>query len=288
RMVAKYLAPELGAANVIVLNQPGAGGLLAANRMFQAKPDGLQIQLMNASGMLTAELGGAEGVNFKSGEFSWIGRVSGEPDVIAVGPNSDIKTVDDLKAKSAAGQVRIGSSGVGDVDYIEAQILTKIFGLNSNIITGFSSAPEVYASLGRGELDVFTSSLSAGQQAKIAELATLKWLMTTEADPDVPDIEPIAAHIDAQYLPLVKAHTALVASGRALAAPPKMDEATLKCLRDSFDRTVKNPALLEEAEKLGRPVDAIDGAEMQEIMSTLTSNPPAEYVELLKASYTAQ
>lgn len=31
RMVAKYMGPELGAANMIVRNQPGAGGLLGTN-----------------------------------------------------------------------------------------------------------------------------------------------------------------------------------------------------------------------------------------------------------------
>src|SRR4029078_13626618 len=44
RMIAPYLAKTLG-ATVIVENQPGAGGLLALNRLFTATPDGLHISL---------------------------------------------------------------------------------------------------------------------------------------------------------------------------------------------------------------------------------------------------
>jgi hypothetical protein len=41
RLIAPYLARTL-AATVIVENQPGAGGLVALNRLYAAAPDGLQ------------------------------------------------------------------------------------------------------------------------------------------------------------------------------------------------------------------------------------------------------
>lgn len=285
RLVAKHMGGELGAENMIVRNQPGAGGLLATNQTWKAKPDGLRIQLMSTSGMLTAELGGAEGVGFKSGEFSWVGRVSGEPDVIAVGPESTTASVDDIMAISAARQVRIGSSGVGDIDYIEAQLLTSIFDLDANIITGFSGAPEVYTSLARGELDLFSSSLSAAQVAQAAGSAKIKWLFAVEPDPNLPELEPIAKFADAEDIPLIEAHAALVAGGRALAGPPGMAEDTLKCLREAFDRTMASETFLKESKDMKRPVAPIGGEQMQEMIGRLTSNPPAQYVDLLKSSY---
>ena len=41
RIIAPYLARTLG-TTVIVENQPGAGGLIALNRLYVAPPDGLQ------------------------------------------------------------------------------------------------------------------------------------------------------------------------------------------------------------------------------------------------------
>src|SRR5262245_59861950 len=55
RLIAPYLAKTLG-TTVIVENQPGAGGLIALNRLFVAPPDGLQISLTNGTGAAFAQL----------------------------------------------------------------------------------------------------------------------------------------------------------------------------------------------------------------------------------------
>ena len=47
RLIAPYLARTLG-TTVIVENVPGAGGLVALNRLYVAPPDGLTISLAKA------------------------------------------------------------------------------------------------------------------------------------------------------------------------------------------------------------------------------------------------
>ncbi|QJP14778.1 hypothetical protein G3545_14665 [Starkeya sp. ORNL1] len=285
RMVAKFMGGELGAANMIVRNQPGAGGLLGTNQTWKAKPDGLRIQLMSASGMVTSELGGADGVEFKSGEFSWIGRVSGEPDVIATSPGSPVKTVEDLKKLGTERKVRIGSSGVGDIDYIEASLLTKVLELNADVITGFSGAPEVYASLGRGELDLFSSSLSAAQVAEKAGTARILWAYGTGDIPGEMNVKSLSDVVDAKHAPMVKAQSDVVAAGRSLAGPPKIPEDRLKCLRDAFDRTMASAPLLEESKKLNRPVAPLSGQQIAGLIRGVTEGAPKDYLELLRKSY---
>ncbi|MCS0497262.1 tripartite tricarboxylate transporter substrate-binding protein [Ancylobacter sp. MQZ15Z-1] len=285
RLVAKYMGDELGAANMIVRNQPGAGGLLATNQTWTAKPDGLKIQLMSVSGMITSELGGADGVGFKSGQFSWIGRVSGEPDVIATAPNGSIKSLDDVKKIAADRKIRIGSSGVGDIDYIEAGLLAKMLGVETDVITGFSGSSEVYASLGRDELDFFVSSLSGGEAAEKAETARILWSFDTEAVPGRPEIKPLSEVVDAKFLPLIKAQAAVVAAGRALAAPPKVPEDRLKCLRDAFDRAMASEKLLDESKKINRPVAPLDGQKMTTLVRSVTDDAPKDYLELLHKAY---
>lgn len=285
RMVAKYMGPELGASAMIVLNQPGAGGLLATNKMWVAKPDGLTIELTSTSGMITSELGGAEGANFKSNEFSWIGRVSGEPDVIATAPSGSIKTVDDLRALGSDRKIRIGSSGMGDIDYIEATLLTEVLGLNSEIITGFEGAPEVYASLGRGEIDLFTSSQSAGFQAEKAETGKITWVLSTEKTADMPDVPAIVDFVGPDKVSLIKAQADVVAAGRSLAGPPGMAEDRLACLRDAFDRTVANPDLIAESQQLKRPLAPLTGQQVADLVRGVTADAPAEYVEIVRKSF---
>lgn len=284
RMVAKYMGPELGAANMIVRNQPGAGGLLGTNQTWTAKPDGLRIQVMSVSGMVTAELGGADGVSFKTGEFSWIGRITGEPDIISVSPSGSIKDADDLKKIAAERKIRAGSSGVGDIDYIEGSLLNLMFDGKVDVITGFSNSSEVFSSLGRGELDLFPTSLSSAISAQKAETGRMLWVFGTKGVEGMPEIKPLSDIVDAKFLPIIKVQEAVVAAGRAIAGPPNLPDDRLKCLRDAFDRTVTSEAFLAESKQLNRPVQPLNGQEMTAVIKDATGA-PQEYVDLLRKSF---
>src|ERR1700712_3228211 len=48
RLIAPYLSKTLG-TTVIVENVPGAGGLVAMNKLYIAPPDGLQISLVQGT-----------------------------------------------------------------------------------------------------------------------------------------------------------------------------------------------------------------------------------------------
>ncbi|WP_246702900.1 tripartite tricarboxylate transporter substrate-binding protein [Starkeya sp. ORNL1] len=285
RMVAKFMGGELGAANMIVRNQAGAGGLLATNQTWSAKPDGLRIQLIAVSGMVAAEFGGAAGVAFKTKEFSWIGRVSGEPDVIATGPDSKIQSLADIKAIGTQRKVRIGSTGLGSPQYVSARLLATFLETNADLITGFSGAPEVYASLGRGELDLFASSLSAADAAEKAHTGRMILVFGTESVPGRPELKPLSEVVDAKFLPLIKVQADVIAAGRALAAPPKLPEDRLACLRNAFDRTMASAAFLAESRQLNRPVEPLPGQEVADLIKAAADTAPKEYLDLLHESF---
>lgn len=285
RMVAKYMGDELGAAHMIVRNQPGAGGLLATNQTWSAPPTGLRIELMPTSGMITAELGGADGVQFKSGGFSWIGRLTGEPDIVGTYPGSPLKTVDDLKRLSAERTVKIGSVGLGDMDYVEGELMGLVLGLNYNVVTGFASVPEVYSALSRGELDMSTASISAFQLAQKADAARPLWIIGNEAVAALPEAKPLGEVVDPKYRPLVKVFADVIAAGRGLAGPPGLPADRLQCLRDAFDRTVRSEGFLTDAQKLNRPVTPLGGVATAQLVDGVTNDAPKEYVDLLRKSY---
>jgi len=55
RMISPYLGKFLG-ATILVENQPGAGGLIALNRIYAAPPDGLLMMLVNGTGAAMSQL----------------------------------------------------------------------------------------------------------------------------------------------------------------------------------------------------------------------------------------
>src|SRR6187431_3221515 len=90
RMIAPYLAETLG-ATVIVENQPGAGGLVALNRLYTAPPDGLQISLANGTMAASAQLTGY--ARFDLASFSYLSTVGTPPGLWLVEPNSPFREV---------------------------------------------------------------------------------------------------------------------------------------------------------------------------------------------------
>ena len=72
RMIAPYLSKILG-TTVIVENQPGAGGLVALNRLYVAPPDGLQISLSNGTSAAFAQLTDQQGVRYDLAEVQLSG-----------------------------------------------------------------------------------------------------------------------------------------------------------------------------------------------------------------------
>ena len=114
RLIAPYLAKTLG-ATVIVDNVPGAGGLVALNKLYIAPPDGLQISLVQGTMAAVAQLTGDQAARFDLTKFTYLSTVGAPPGLWLVGPDSPIREVQqavDAKMKwrwASAG----GTSGLG-------------------------------------------------------------------------------------------------------------------------------------------------------------------------------
>lgn len=284
RLLAKYMAPELGAENMIVRNQPGAGGMLATNQVWATEPDGLTIQVISANGSILADLVNAEGVAFEIAEFSWIGRIAGDPDILLVSPPQNINTIGDVKRIAGERNLRVGSSGPGDIDYVEALLFGKMFDVKVDVITGFSTAVDIFPLLARGEVDMLPMSLSSGDAAVKSESAQIRWVVGTEEIPGRPDVRPLSEFVDEEYLPVLKVHESMVQTGRAIAGPPNIPADRLKCLRDAYDRALANQQLIDESIKINRPVAHLGGEEMLQLVKN-ASNAPNEYVDLVLESF---
>ena len=71
RLIAPYLAKTLG-TTVIIENVPGAGGLLAVNKLYASPGDGLQISLVQGTMVGLAQLTGDQAARFDLTKFSYL------------------------------------------------------------------------------------------------------------------------------------------------------------------------------------------------------------------------
>jgi hypothetical protein len=63
---------------------------------------------------------------------------------------------------------------------------------------------------------------------------------------------------------------------RPLLAPPGLPPERVAVLRQAFDKTMQDPAFLEDAKKSGMDIKPISGAKMQTLVESVVHSPPAD------------
>ena len=75
-------------ATVIVENVPGAGGLVALNKLYVSPADGLQLSLVQGMMATLAQLTGDQAARYDMAKFTYLATVGAPPGLWLVGPDS--------------------------------------------------------------------------------------------------------------------------------------------------------------------------------------------------------
>jgi tripartite-type tricarboxylate transporter receptor subunit TctC len=112
RIVAAKLGAELG-QSVVVLNKPGASGIIGSEYVAKARPDGYTIYLASASSLTFNTATFAKLPYDPVNDFVPIGMIGKQPFVIAVAPNLPVKSLAEFVslAKSKPGVLTYGNTG---------------------------------------------------------------------------------------------------------------------------------------------------------------------------------
>ncbi|HLU59711.1 MAG TPA: tripartite tricarboxylate transporter substrate-binding protein [Pseudonocardia sp.] len=282
RLLAPYLEQNTG-ATIAVQNRPGAGGLLALNNLLTERPDGTTIAIMNGVGAGGSSLAGAEGAQFSLDDFTYIGRVVSEPPLIVTSANGPYQTFDAVRQAQG---FRWGSTGPGAEDYVTASLLSRVFEIDAEVVTGFPGSGETELAILQGALDGMSGNPGSRRQA-IEEGTQTPVLRMGEQPPswlqaDVPWVRDVP--MSDEQRALIDAHLALIEIGRPLVGPPGMDEAATTCWREAMAAAMANPDLLAAAQQQERELAFLPGAELDTLVQRILSAPP-HYRELLASMY---
>lgn len=268
RFVARFLGKFLsGNPQVVPQNMPGAGSLHAANHIFNVAPkDGTVIGTVSQS-LPLMQLLGQPGILFDADRFVWLGRMSDVDTVLGVWHTAPVNTIEDTKSKEIA--VATGGALSGSELYVV--FLNKLVGTRIKSVRGYS-ARESQLALERGEIDG-SFSLLFGQiavqksnwlsEGKIRMLVQIG-LQRRSTMPNVPTLIELADNEnDRGILTLISAGDIL---GRAFLAPPDTDKDRSDQLRRAFDQLVRDPEVLEAAERSKLELNYLSGAETQALV----------------------
>lgn len=232
RPIAQKVAASLG-QTIVIDNRSGAGGNVAALATKQAAPDGYTLFLANM-GTLAVNPSLYADLRFDPvKDFQPITPIISFPHILIVPADSPAKSVAELAAlaKSKPGGLSFGSQGVGS----GGQILGEMF--KQRVATPMVHVP--YRGAGPAVTDVmagrmdflFTSYISAGEQAKAGKLRMLAIAGKKRSDA-APGV-PIMAEAGFPGLDLEMWH--------GMVAPAGTPAPIVKKLNDEFIKASRSP-----------------------------------------------
>jgi tripartite-type tricarboxylate transporter receptor subunit TctC len=263
RLVASHLGAHLpGHPTVVALNMPGAVTIRATNYLFNEAPrDGTVIGMIDQSVYLNQILGAAQ-LRADARRFSWIGRITGNSAVLYAWHLAAVKTIRDALTR----ELIVAADGVSS--RLNWLVLNNVVGTRLKLISGYPGTGEARLALERGEIEAMSQPWPIIRNELAQWLADKKinLLVQTGADKN-PGLEDLPNMIELARNDEDRALLALFSSpstiGRSVVAPPGLPAERLAELRAAFLETLRDPALLRDAERAKLDLDLLAGEALQ-------------------------
>ena len=291
RFVALHLGKHIpGNPDIVVQNMPGAGGITAANYLFNiAKPDGLTLGIVNPA-LYSDQLIGSKEVKFDWPKFAWIGSPERIDQVLFIRTDCPSKNLDEMR--NAAEPARCGATARAGLAYFLPKLLEEGLGLKINMVLGYGGGGEMNLAMEKGEIHCRAGTVSA----YVGREPTRTWIKKgfvralvqsgAKRFPKLPDVPTFYEVMETNKTPdaMKRLARVLLSSGdlgRPIIGPPAMPATRVKILRDAFTKAMNDPALIADAQKRKWDLDATDGAELEATAKEIMVQPP-EVIERMK------
>jgi tripartite-type tricarboxylate transporter receptor subunit TctC len=187
------------------------------------------------------------------------------------------KTAADLHRPDIA--VALGGDNAASSNLIFALIAREVLGLNVKLVRGYTGAAPMFYAMQAGELDgqmIGLSSVKTGQRdlwerhvfrplLQFGRTTRLKELADLPTGRELTNDTNALALIAFAELPFFMA--------LPFAAPPDIPADRAAALQTAFMAMCRDPAFLDEAEKIGFDVSPIDAAEVQRLLARSAATP---------------
>ena len=282
RLIARYLGKYIpGNPTIVPQNMPGAGQIIATNHLFNlADKDGSVIGMIGRN-LPNDALIKKEGVRFDPVKFNWLGSPELTNRVCAAIEGAPVQKVQDLFQH----ELLVGGAGAGTAVSNTPVLLSRLLGMKFKLVEGYGNSQAILLAMERGEVQGICQSLSSlrGSRPQWFESGKLKVLFNTERNPvpglNAPSVFEFVKNEEQRRV--LSLYTSSVELGRPMVAPPGVPKDRVEALRKALGDTLKDPQLLEEAQKQGMEMTFVSGPELEKLIADLMST-PADIVEKMR------
>jgi hypothetical protein len=284
RVIARYIGRYLpGNPTRIVENMTGAGGLIAANHLYnRVKPDGLTIGAW-ASPLVLQHIMGNEAAQFDGRRFGYLGIPSPYDTVCTFNEKSGITKMDDwINSKRPQ---KISTIGPGTSTSDIPKMLKAALNLSMDVIDGYKGGADARLAVESGEVDGYCGSWGTVETVWRAAYESKKIVPVLQASlKSHPKYKQIPLAIDyaktEEARDLLKIADNVHVAQFPFSVPPGMAKDRLEILQRAFISTLKDRDLVAEAKKSQLDIDPVDGPTITKTLSGLYDLKPATVARL--------
>jgi tripartite-type tricarboxylate transporter receptor subunit TctC len=288
RLIARHMFKHIpGNPTVIVTNMPGAGSNTAANYIYSVAPkDGTQIGSVFA-GALIEPLTSTKTLQFDPSRFQFLGSANDDVYVCIARKDAKPQTFKDVFEH----ELTMGASGSSSSAEVST-LLRNLIATRFKIVLGYVGSRSIALAIERNEVQGACGfswpSIAVTNAGWFEPNGFMRVLVQTHVKghpqlnaEKVPLVGDFARSAEERaIMELYFSHTTF---GRPYVMAPDVPADRLAALRKAFMATMKDPGFVADARKLGMDIDAVDGGEVQRLVSTIYKAPP-ELIAKLKAA----
>ena len=289
RLMAKHMPRFIpGTPTLLVVPRAGAGGLIAANAIYNSEPkDGTVIGSFGETFVLRQAIG-APGIQFDSAKYQWLGAAINAPLACVARTDSAVATFQDaLDGKPFT----VGTMAPGSTIYDTPAVINAAFNIQMKLVRGFEGVATIVNATESKEVDGYCASwlamLTTGRHLQLIDSGVIKpILIMGDKTPDhpllkrVPAAETLAKSDEAkQLLRMMHAPSQIT---NPYVAHPEVPKERVEALRKAFWATFNDAEFLSDAKKTKIEFSPSNGERTTQVVQSILSAPPAVLARLKK------
>jgi len=257
RLLAQKLT-ERTKQQVVIENRPGAGGLLSAKAVLDARPDGYTLGVIGNGQAIAMSLFKKRPYHVLT-DFTFVSMTARFEMLLAVKADSPLKTLQDVvaAARKDPGKLNFGAINPGSTQNLSAHLLKQVSGVDVAIVP-YKTTPDLVTAVLRGDVDI-GFDFYAGFQALISD-SQVRIIATSgeERNPLLRDVPTAKESGFPEYI---------VTSWNGLAAAAGVPADTVAILNQHINAALSDPALQATASTLGMDARGSTPQEMRDRMA---------------------
>jgi tripartite-type tricarboxylate transporter receptor subunit TctC len=283
-IMARYMPAHIpGNPTVIVEHQPGAGGLVSSNNVYNVLPkDGTILHTPNG-GLTKRIVLGEPAARIDPKKWNWLGGWGEAVNDCTVWKKSPATTLEEAKQKVDI----IGAIDTGSNTYTNPMLMNNILGTKFKIVPGYGGGSQIRLAMEKGEVDGFCGQFEGWKSVKPEWLreGRLSHLvqLASKRSPDMPNTPLLSEFArndeERQIFEFVQSGV----EDRAMVMAPGVPADRVAAMEKAYMETLADPKFVEEASRSQFEITPVSGAEIRAYVDRITAMKPDTIQKIKKA-----